>query len=84
MSKDDFDWIRLMLEKIDDRQDEQALTLARLTVSVEEHVKRTNLLESELKPIKKHIDFVGMAVKAGSALIGVLVGLKSLGLLILR
>lgn len=84
MSKDEFERILNKLDKIDSRQDDQAITLARLTVSVEEHVKRTNLLENELSPIKKHVDFVGSAAKVATMLVGFLVGLKSLGFVIFR
>lgn len=44
--------------KIDDANDRLAavvVTLAAQHVSIKEHIRRTNLLEQELKPIKVHV-----------------------------
>lgn len=38
-------------------------TLAAQHVSLREHIRRTALLESELKPIKSHVDRVSGAIK---------------------
>lgn len=53
------------LEKMSDHQSEMNVTLARLTVSVEEHVKRSDLFETalaevkiEIDPLKKHVHFM--------------------------
>lgn len=46
------------IDKMDERLNNIDTSLVRQTVSLEEHVKRTNLLEDEIKPIKKHIYFV--------------------------
>jgi hypothetical protein len=54
----DWKWLQEKLEKIDSRTDQQAVTLARLTATVEEHVRRTNLLEQKLEPIDKHVTMV--------------------------
>lgn len=51
------------IDKMSDRQNDQAVTLERLTVSVEDHVKRTNLLEADIKPIKRHVAMVEGALK---------------------
>jgi hypothetical protein len=51
------------LDKIMDTLGSQAVTLERLTVSVEDHVRRTNLLEEDIKPIKRHVYMVSGAVK---------------------
>lgn len=56
------------IDKISDRLNSIDVTLAKNTVSLEEHIKRTNLLEEEVKPIKKHVDMIEGALK----LIGVL------------
>jgi uncharacterized protein YcaQ len=73
-------WIKEWLAKIDDRMDKQAETLARLTTSVEHHVKRTDLLEAELAPIKTHVAaFTGVAKSI--FILGAVLGiLKTLGL----
>lgn len=39
------------------------ITLAAQHISLEDHIKRTNLLEEELKPIKKHVYHVEGALK---------------------
>jgi len=51
------------LDKIVDTLGKQALTLERLTVSVEEHVRRTNLLEEDVRPIKTHVAMMQGALK---------------------
>jgi hypothetical protein len=58
------------LDKIQEVLTDQAVTLGRLTVSVEEHVRRTNILENDIKPIKTHVAMVHGALK--------LIGLLSL------
>lgn len=71
--------------------DEQASMLARVdktldrnTASLEEHMKRTSLLESELRPIKAHVEFVNSAAKFVTILFGaagaVATAAKTLGL----
>jgi hypothetical protein len=59
------------LDKIVDTLGQQAVTLERLTVTVEDHVRRTNILEEDIKPIKKHIWMVNGALKL-LGLIGIL------------
>jgi transposase-like protein len=39
------------------------LTLAAQHISLEQHIKRTNLLEEEIKPVKKHVDMMNGAAK---------------------
>jgi membrane carboxypeptidase/penicillin-binding protein PbpC len=43
------------LEKITEKLSSIDVTLAVNTQSLVEHVKRTNLLEAELKPVSKHV-----------------------------
>lgn len=75
MSRDDFDKLEGMIIKLDDRIDNVDKTLVRNTVSLEEHVKRTDMLESyvkervsyvngEFEPIKKHVNQVTYGVRA--------------------
>lgn len=59
------------LDKIVDTQTTQAVTLARLTTSVEDHIKRTNILEEKVEPISKHVSMVEGAAKL-IALVGIL------------
>lgn len=51
------------LDRIIDVQGKQETTLARLTVTVEDHVRRTNMLEDDIKPIKRHVAMVEGAMK---------------------
>jgi hypothetical protein len=51
------------LDKIVDTLGQQAVTLERLTVTVEDHVRRTNILEEDIKPIKKHVWMINGALK---------------------
>lgn len=58
-------------EKLDDTNDHLAsidVTLAAQHVSLKEHIRRTTILEQEIRPIKKHVDMMNGALK----LIGVL------------
>lgn len=57
------DRLESKLDKIIETQNSQAVTLERLTVTVEDHVRRTNLLEDDVKPIKRHVAMVDGALK---------------------
>lgn len=59
------------LDKIVDTLGQQAVTLERLTVTVEDHVRRTNILEADIVPIKKHVWMVNGALKL-IGLVGIL------------
>lgn len=69
------------LAKLDERQDRMELTLTKNTVSLEEHMRRTALLEEEFKPVKAHVTFLNNAAKAISLLTAAVLTLKQLGLL---
>ena len=58
------------LDKIVDKQSEHGETLVRNTISLEEHIRRTNLLETDLKDtkedvedIKEHVDKIKFVMK---------------------
>lgn len=57
----------------------------RNTASLEEHVKRTNLLEAQIEPIKTHVIMVNTAIKVVAFLLtaigGFILGLDKLGIL---
>lgn len=80
MAKDVMDLIVEKLDKIDNKQDSQALILERNTVTLEDHVRRTNLLEEELKPIKAHVNFINMGSKVILSLIALAAALHQLHL----
>lgn len=46
------------IEKIDDKLETMDKSLLRNTITLEEHVRRTNLLENEVRPLKKHVVIV--------------------------
>lgn len=56
-------------------------TLARNTVSLEEHIKRTNLLEKKLEPVEAHVNKVNGAFILIGILSTVLGILKILGII---
>jgi hypothetical protein len=66
------------LNRQGERLDAYNATLDRLTITVEEHVRRTNMLEQQLKPIKAHVDFINTLSKFVSVGAAFLVALRSL------
>lgn len=68
------------LDRMEEKQSEQAVVLAKNTLTLEEHVKRTNILEAEVKPIKSHVQMVNWAAKIGLILVGLAETLHQLGL----
>ncbi len=56
------------IDKIDSRLDNVDITLAKQSVVLEVHVKRTNLLEEAIKPLSVHVSMINGALK----LLGVL------------
>jgi len=66
------------VDKILEQQGEMNVTLAKQSVILDEHIKRTNLLEVKLAPIEKHVimlngvlKFIGMV----AIVVGVIEGL---------
>ncbi len=66
------------LERVEDKLDKVVdsisninVTLAKQSVILEEHVKRSTMLEDQMKPIKKHVDLVNAAFKLLGLLISV-------------
>lgn len=89
---DKIDKVLEKLDKIDERVDRIDVTMAKQEVVLEEHVRRTNILqdrvekheakiEEDLKPIKKHVVMVNAIVKilvAVAGLAGLALTLKQL------
>lgn len=46
------------IDKISEDIYEINISLAKNTISLEEHIRRTNLLEEEIKPVKAHVNLV--------------------------
>lgn len=70
------------LERIEDKVDsindhvaKVQTTLAEQHISLKEHMRRTALLEAEIRPIKRHVNHVEGAMKllAAAALLGALI-----------
>lgn len=61
--KDELDKIDKKVDKLDDRLDKIDVHLAEYNSHLEIHIKRTNLLEEEVKPIVKHVYMVNGALK---------------------
>ena len=83
--KDPLERVLEKLDKLDDRLDSVDKTLVKQEENLKEHIRRTELLEEELKPIKKHIGHMEGALKLFGGiglLLGIVTGiLKILGLL---
>lgn len=72
----DLERIETKLDRVSDTLSGQAVTLARNTVSLEDHVRRTNLLEARVEPLTvAHQRWVG-AGKA-FAVVGAVIGVLS-------
>jgi hypothetical protein len=57
------------IDKLVDKVDSIDRTLVRNTVTLEEHVRRTSMLEDKLVPIEKHVSMVQGAIKLLAILI---------------
>jgi endonuclease III len=68
------------LDRIEERLDGSEKILERNTLSLEEHIKRTNLLEEEFKPVKRHVEFMNAVAKVVSVAAGAAMMAKGLGL----
>ena len=67
------------IDKIDERLSNIDTTLAKQSTSLDEHIRRTNILEEEIRPIKKHIYLVEAVFKiigVTSLLVSIFVGLS--------
>lgn len=80
-SDDDMKWLREQITALRADVSQNTATLARNTVSLEHHIRRTDLLETsvdklrtEFKPVALHVAIVG-AVGKGIGIIGTIVGI---------
>ena len=51
------------LDKISENINEIKITLAEQHVTLKEHVRRTEILEAEIKPLKAHVQGVHLVLK---------------------
>ncbi len=66
VSDDNFNRLENKIDKLDNRLDSIDVTLAAQHVSLKEHMRRTQILEDDLEPIKTHV----IMVQGGLKLIG--------------
>lgn len=55
MKKTDLDRLEEKIDKVVEKTSSIDVTLAKQSVILDEHVRRTNLLEKKLEPIEKHV-----------------------------
>jgi hypothetical protein len=80
VSNDDIKWIIDKLENMGDKQDKFSEVLTKLVMSLDSHVQKTNKIELELEPIKKHVIFVNNSVKLLTVLGSLVMGARHLGI----
>ena len=79
--KKKFDKIEEKLDKISEHLSDIDKTLVRNTSSLDEHIRRTNLLEEKMLPVEKHVTQVNGALKligVISLLLSIFLALKGL------
>lgn len=74
MSGDRFKRIEDKIDKITDKVHDIDKTLERNTSSLEEHMKRTELLEKKLEPVETHVSMMNGALKA-AGVVGLILGI---------
>lgn len=62
------------IDKIIEKVNTIDVTLAKQQVTLDEHVRRTNLLEEKMEPVEKHVTIVNGCLKIIAAL-GTIIGL---------
>jgi len=67
------------LDRIDARLNSIDVTLVAQHVSLKDHIRRTEILENEVKPIQKHVAMVNGALKF-IGLLGILAGVLEVGI----
>lgn len=73
--------IEAKLDDLVERQGEMNVTLEKQHQSLRDHMRRTQLLENEIKPVKKHVAMVEGALKLVgliSLLVGIYLGVRSI------
>lgn len=82
MTPDEFmDRVLDKLDRLDERLDSMSNTQVRQAASLDEHMRRTEILENEMKPIKNHVALtsaVAKIVAAVGALLSLALGIKTL------
>lgn len=63
MDDNQYNKLESKIDKIVDKQTEMAIILSAQHESLKTHIKRTDLLEKALEPIKKHVNMVSGGLK---------------------
>jgi cytochrome c-type biogenesis protein CcmH/NrfG len=58
MKKNNLDYIHDLLAKLDHQMDDMNETLIKHDANLAEHMRRTELLEEQIVPVKKHVDMM--------------------------
>ncbi len=66
--QDRLDRLEKKIDKVLDHVANHDVTAARQQVSLDEHIRRTNILEHKFEPVQKHVAMVNGALKVISAL----------------
>ncbi len=80
---DDLKRFEFKLDKIDQRINNIDVTLSSQAEVLKEHVRRTNLLEEQIRPIQKHVAMVDGITKF-IGILGILAGIAEAVAYILR
>ena len=81
MSDERFDKIEIKIDKLDERLDKIDVTLAAQHESLKSHMKRTELLEAQVKPLNIFMDRIKFTGVILGILGGTIVGLGEAGIL---
>lgn len=68
MKQDQYTWLVSKVENIDTKLDSVDKHLAVYNEQLKVHIKRSELLEKEMKPVKNHVEFVNFVAKLISLL----------------
>lgn len=80
---DKMDGLDGKIDKMDTRLDSVDITLAKQSVILDEHVKRSNMLEAQMEPVKKHVTMVNGVLKF-LGIVSILLGIATSGYKLLR
>lgn len=70
-----FDRIETKIDKLSEQQAEMNTILAKQHEQISYHIRRTNLLEDQMKPVVEHVDGIKFLIKilgVGAAVAGIL------------
>jgi hypothetical protein len=74
------DLLKEILLRLEERQNQMNSILERNTTLLAEHIRRTDILEAELKPVKAHVQLMNNVAKVVGVVVGGLVAGNRLGL----